>query len=160
MSDYKTTIKSNVVTVELDKKEVKITCANNKSGKAVMTALTQNPSIFGGNIYDFKKGLTSKDFKVKFKKKDYAETFYDNVMSIVSDPSVKTTDPEKSGTGAINDKINEILNNMNGSQTAPAGNAAPANNTGSSDNTMLYVGIGGAVLLVVIIGLLVWKMKK
>lgn len=148
MSDYKTTIKSNVVTVEPDKKEVKITCANNKSGKAVMTALTQNPSIFGGNIYDFKTGLTAKDFKVKFKKKDHAETFYDNVMSIVSDPSVVVTAPEESG-----------FYNMNNPKDGTTQNPEVPVASGETSSNMPLI-IGGAVVLLVVIGLVIWKLKK
>lgn len=159
MSDYKTKLKSNIQSIELDGKKVKIKTVNKNAGKLVIQLLTQN-SLFGSEIYDLKNDTIPKDFNVKYKNKDHAKTFYEKVMAIISDPSVGTTDPEKSGTGAISDVINDFLNNMNGAQTPPAGNAAPADNTGSGDNTMLYVGIGGAVLLVVIIALLVWKMKK
>lgn len=153
---YKTTIKSNVVAAELDKKEVKVTCHNNKGGKAVMTAMTQNPSIFGGEIYDIKKGLTSKDFKVKYKKKDYAETFYNNVMAIVSDPNIQTTSPESSGLDDLKDKLETVLQGQGGGeQPAPA----PAGDGGDdSSNTLLIV--GGAVALILVIVLAIWAASK
>ena len=149
---YKTTIKSNVIAVELDKKEVKITCHNNKSGKTVMAALTQNPSVFGGEIYDIKKGATAKDFKVKYKKKEYAETFYDNIMAIVSDKNVPTTSPESSGMEGIQDKLGSLLQGMGQEQAAPA--PAPAGDGDDSNKTLLIV--GGAVALVLVIGLAIW----
>lgn len=150
MSDYKTTIKSNVTTVELDGKVVKITCANNKAGNTVLTMLTQNASIFGGQNYDIKKGLTAKDFKVKYKKKDHAEDFYQNVMAIVSDPSVPTEDPVKSGMDNILDKENEKIDQ--GQEPAPA----PAKDSGNK--TLLI--IGGAVALILVIVLAIWAASK
>lgn len=137
MSDYKEIIKSNVMAVELDKKEVKITCQNNKGGKATITSLTQNISIFDGKSYDLKKGLTAKDFKFKFKKKDHAETFYNNLMDIVTDPSVKVPVQE------------------------PGPDGAPAPSAGSEDsgNKTLLI-IGGAVALILVIVLAIWAASK
>ena len=150
MSDYKTTIKSNVTAVELDGKEVKITCANNKAGNTVLQQITQNASIFGGQNYDIKKGLTAKDFKVKYKKKDHAEDFYQNVMAIVSDPSVPTEDPVKSGMDNMKDKVNEKADQ--GQEPAPS----PAEDSGNK--TLLI--IGGAVALILVIVLAIWAASK
>ena len=49
MTDFKTTLKSNIQSVELQKKKVKVTCANAKAGNLVITTLTQNISLLGGN---------------------------------------------------------------------------------------------------------------
>lgn len=151
---YKTTLKSNIISVELKKKDVKITCHNNKSGNAVMTALTQNISIFGGEAYDIKKGLTAKDFKVEFKKKDSAETFYNSITAIVSDPSVSTEAPVDSGLAGIQQQISTVLQGQ-GQEPAPA----PAGDGGDDSNTTALI-IGGVALFVLVIGLLIWKMKK
>ncbi len=142
MSDYKEIIKSNVMAVELDKKEVKITCQNNKAGKATLTSLTQNISIFDGKNYDLKTGLTAKDFKFKFKKKDHAETFYNNVMDIVTDPSVKVPVPAP--------------------EQEPGPDGAPAPSAGSEDtsgNKTVLI-IGGAVALILVIVLAIWAASK
>lgn len=159
MSDYKTTIKSNVQMVEWDKKEVKITCVNNKAGKTVLQQITQNASLFGGETYDIKKGLTAKDFTVKFKKKDHAEDFYNNVMAIVSDASVPTEDPVQSGMDNLKDKVNEKVDQfkeqMNqGQEPAPA----PAPTEDSGNKTLLIA--GGAVALILVIVLIVWATRK
>lgn len=152
---YKTLLKSNIISVELKKKDVKITCHNNKSGNAVMTALTQNISIFGGEAYDIKKGLTAKDFKVEFKKKDSAETFYNSITAIVSDPSVSTEAPVDSGLAGIQQQISTVLQGQ-GQEPAPA--PAPAGDDSDSNKTLLIV--GEAVALILVMALVIWAVKR
>ena len=151
---YKTTLKSNILSVELKKKNVKITCYNNKSGNAVMSAISQNASALGLVGHDIKKGLTAKDFKVEFKKKESAETFYDNVMAIVEDSSVSTEAPVESGLAGIQQQLSNVLQGQ-GQEPAPA----PAGDGGDDSNNTALI-IGGVVLFVLVIGLLIWKMKK
>lgn len=101
MTSFKTVLKSNIQSVELSKKKVKITCANKNAGNKVITTLGQNVSLFGSNNYDVKKGLDgAKDFTVKFDGKNgkaEAEAFYDNLIAITNDSSVPVEEPEKSG---------------------------------------------------------------
>ena len=151
---YKTILKSNIISVELKKKDVKITCHNNKSGNAVMTALTQNISIFGGEAYDIKKGLTAKDFKVEFKKKDSAETFYNSITAIVSDPSVSTEAPVSSG---LDDLTNQVGSALEATTSQPAAEA-PAGDDSDSNKTILIV--GGAVALILVMALAIWAVKR
>ena len=44
MTDYRVTLKSNIQSVEINKKNVKINCHNNNAGKLVVTTLNQNIS--------------------------------------------------------------------------------------------------------------------
>ena len=157
MSNYKTTIKSNVQMVEWDKKEVKITCVNNKAGKTVLQQITQNASLFGGENYDIKKGLTTKDFTVKFKKKDHAEDFYNNVMAIVSDASVPTEDPVPSGGDNMKDKFNDTVDKFK-DQMNQGQDPAPAPAEDSGNNTTII--IVGAVALVLVICLAIWAATR
>ena len=192
MTDFKTTLKSNIQSVELQKKKVKVTCANAKAGNLVITTLTQNISLLGGNNYDIDKGIDgAKDFHVKFKGKEEAQTFYDNLMNIVTDASVATVAPEKSGIQNLGEKVknaaqkvgeqvkNIVEQRMGGGapEEAPAIEAevaeevAPANPSeetmagissgneeGSSKKKIMI--IGGAVAIVLVLGIVLWKLKK
>lgn len=191
MTDFKSVLKSNIQSVELNKKKVKITCANKNAGNKVITTLSQNVSLFGSNNYDVKKGIDgAKDFNVKFDGKNgkaEAETFYKNLIAITNDPSVPTEEPEKSGVDkakeavktAVDNAVNTAKQAMGIPEAAPAPTASPSptaapgatavpaapggggsEDSEGSDKTMLYAGIGGAVLLVIIIGIVIWKSKK
>ena len=154
MSDYKTILKSNIMSVELKKKKVKIDNHSNKAGKTVISTLTQNPYIFGGSDYDIKKGLTAKDFTVKFNDKDSAEDFYDNIMAILSDKNVQAGAAVTSGVDALLDKV---IGNVNGQTTQQA--PAPALGDDSDDNKTVLI-IGGAVVLILVIVLVIWAAKR
>lgn len=155
MSDYKTILKSNIMSVELNKKKVKIDNHSNKAGKTVISTLTQNPYIFGGSDYDIRKGLTARDFTVKFDDKDSAENFYDNIMAILSDKNVQAGAAVTSGVDALLDKV---IGSVNGQTTQQAAATAPASGDDSDDKTILI--IGGAVILVLVIVLVIWAAKR
>lgn len=193
MTDFKTTLKSNIQSVELQKKKVKVTCANAKAGNLVITTLTQNISLLGGNNYDIDKGIDgAKDFHVKFKGKEEAQTFYDNLMNVVNDASVATVAPEKSGLQNLGEKVktaaqkvgetvkNAVEQRMGGGATeeapaleaeVPAEEVATAdlsaeamaglpsgNEDGGNKNKIMI--IGGAVAVVLVLGIVLWKLKK
>lgn len=197
MTDFKTVLKSNIQSVELSKKKVKITCANKNAGNKVITTLGQNVSLFGSNNYDVKKGIDgAKDFTVKYDGKNgkaEAEAFYDNLIAITNDSSVPVEEPEKSGWDKAKEATKEAIDKgieagkqalgipLAGQTAAPSATVVPpaaptaapsatavpeAPGTGGgseapegSDNKKLFI-IGGAVLLVIIIGIVVWKSKK
>lgn len=181
MTDYKVTLKSNIQSVELNKKKVKINCYNNKSGNLVITTLNQNTSIFNGHSYDINKGLDgAKDFNVKFDDKGHAEEFKNAIQAILNDASIVAENPEKSGLDNLKDKAGDILNRATDAflgpapetdapadapaADAPAGNApAGGGNGGGNDdsgNSKTLLIAGGAVLLVLVLVLVIWKTKK
>ena len=184
MTDYKVTLKSNIQSVELSKKKVKINCYNNKAGNLVITTLSQNSSIFGGHSYDINKGTTAKAFNVKFDEKGHAETFKNTIQAILDDQSVVAEEPEKSGIDNLKDKAGDILNRAtdiflgpapetdapetDAPADAPAGNApAGGGNSGGnsggdddSGNSKTLLIAGGAVLLVLVLVLVIWKARK
>lgn len=207
MTDFKSVLKSNIQSVELNKKKVKITCHNKNAGNKVITTLSQNVSLFGSNNYDVKKGIDgAKDFNIKYDGKNgkaEAETFYNNIIAIITDPNVTTGEAEKSAVEKAKETVKTAVDNaVNTAKQAmgippapsvtptpgaaptaaptatptpaptPAPTAAPgatavpaapgggSEDSEGSDKTMLYAGIGGAVLLVIIIGLVIWKSKK
>ena len=173
MSDYKSTIKSNIQSVELQKKKVKITCHNAKAGNLVITSLTQNAAIFDGKNYDIDKGIDgAKDFHVKFKDKDHAQKFYDNVMAIVTDNSVEVTEAEKSGWQNFAEKAKETAQKVGetvknavqtvAQETAPEGVESAAATTYApveTGNSNKIMSIGGAVAVVLVLGVVLWLKK-
>ena len=182
MTDYKVTLKSNIQSVELNKKKVKINCYNNKSGNLVITTLNQNTSIFNGHSYDINKGLDgAKDFNVKFDDKGHAEEFKNAIQAILNDASIVAENPEKSGLDNLKDKAGDILNRATDvflgpapapetdapadapAADAPAGNApAGGGNSGGNDdsgNSKTLLIAGGAVLLVLVLVLVIWAKK-
>lgn len=163
MTDYRVTLKSNIQNVELNKKNVKIDCHNNKAGQSVVTTLNQNIAIFGGNSYDINKGVTAKDFKVKFNSKDAAQEFYDNLKSIMNNNSIPTEPPQQSGLqnlmSGLKNTVNTVFDGATGETPEDTTPTAPTTPEDTSSSKMPLI-IGGAVLLVVIIGLVIWKMKK
>lgn len=193
MTDFKTTLKSNIQSVELQKKKVKVTCANAKAGNLVITTLTQNISLLGGNNYDIDKGIDgAKDFHVKFKGKEEAKTFYDNLMNVVKDASVATVAPEKTGLQNLGEKVKAkvqqvgetvkkaVEQSVGGGATeeAPALEAeVPAEEVATADlsaetmaglpsgnedggNKKKIMIIGGAVAVALVLGIVLWKLKK
>ena len=168
MTDYKTTLKSNIQSVELSKKKVKITCHNNKSGNLVITTLSQNSSIFGGHSYDINKGGTAKDFIVKFDDKDHAEEFKNAIQTILNDASIVAEAPEKSGIDNLKEKAGDIMNRATDvflgpadasvAETPAAETPAGGGNDDSGNSKTLLI-IGGAVLLVLVLVLVLWKKK-
>ena len=119
MTDYKSTLKSNIQSVELQKKKVKVTCANAKAGNLVITTLSQNMALFDGKNYDIDKGIDgAKDFHIKFKEKDHAKKFQENLNAIINDASVKTVDPEKSGWQNFAEKAKETVRKQDAKRRA------------------------------------------
>ena len=135
MTDFKSVLKSNIQSVELNKKKVKITCHNKNAGNKVITTLGQNVSLLGSNNYDVKKGLDgAKDFTIKYDGKNgkaEAEAFYKNLIAITNDSSVPVEDPEKSAIDKTKDTIKNAANTaLNTAKQAlgipsPAPTAAP-----------------------------------
>ena len=196
MTDYKSTLKSNIQSVELQKKKVKVTCANAKAGNLVITTLSQNMALFDGKNYDIDKGIDgAKDFHVKFKEKDHAKKFQENLNAIINDALVKTVEAEKSGLQNFAAKAKETVQKVGatvkniaeqrmGVAEAPAAAEAPAEeiaisetameetadlsksgmpsggNEGEGDNKKKIMIIGGAVAIVLVLGIVIWVSKK
>lgn len=179
MTDFKTTLKSNIQSVELDKKKVKVTCHNTKAGNLVITTFSQNIALFAGHNFDIEKGITAKDFKLKFDKKDHAKTFADNLNAILNDNSVSVEEGEQSGWDNFKEKAGDVFNKVGqtvkgaleqrmggGEESAdPAADpngamtGLPPGGGKESSNKKMFI-IGGAVLLVIVIALVIWKTKK
>lgn len=185
MTDYKSTLKSNIQSVELQKKKVKVTCHNAKAGNLVITTLSQNMALFDGKNYDIDKGIDgAKDFHVKFKEKDHAKNFQENLNAIINDASVKTVEAEKSGLQNFAEKAKETVQKVGatvkniteqrmGVAEAPAEEIAmeevadlsmsgmpSGGNEGEGDSHKKIIIIGGAVAIVLVLGIVIWVSKK
>lgn len=170
MTDYRTTLKSNIQSVEVNKKNVKIDCHNAKAGKLVITTLNQNTGIFGGNSYNIADGLTAKDFKVKFDSKEDAQEFHNNLVSILNDKTVPVEAAAKSGlqnvVAGVKNTVSTVISNVAGgtteTSTAPAAPSITSlqDNDDEESSSKMPLIIGGAVVLLVVIALVIWKLKK
>ena len=185
MSDYKSTLKSNIQSAELQKKKVKVTCHNAKAGNLVITTLSQNMAIFDGKNYDIDKGIDgAKDFHVKFKEKDHAQKFHENLTAIINDASVEVKEGEKSGWDNFKEKAGETFKKVgdtvkNIAEQRMAGGEAPVEdpsmeetaempttgmpaggNEGEGDSKKKIMIIGGAVAIVLVLGIVIWVSKK
>lgn len=177
MSDYKSILKSNITSLDgskIKKRDVKIKCKNAKAGELVISTISQNKSLFGG--YTMKKIATGidgkKDFTVQMEIRDGAQKFYDNVNAIINDPNVPLIEAEKSGVQNLAQQVKSTVSGVLSSVTGAAGvdstePAAPAitslqNNedTSSTSSSKMPLIIGGAVVLLLVIGLVIWKAKK
>lgn len=183
MTDFKTVLKSNIKSVEpkINNRNVKITCHNKNAGSKVIATISQNSKVlFGGyTMNNIATGGNDTDFTVKMEIRDGAQYFYDTLTAILNDQRVPTTEPEQSNLDKTKEQIKTGINNaVNNLKTtvlgippttptaAPSATAIPEalGNGGNeapegSDNKKLFI-IGGAVLLVIIIGLVIWKSKK
>lgn len=170
MTDYRTTLKSNIQSVEVNKKNVKIDCHNAKAGKLVITTLNQNTGIFNGNSYNIADGLTAKDFKVKFDSKEDAQEFHNNLVSILNDKTVPVEAAAKSGlqnvVAGVKNTVSTVISNVAGgtteTSTAPAAPAITSlqDNDDEESSSKMPLIIGGGVVLLVVIALVIWKLKK
>ncbi len=170
MTDFRVTLKSNIQSVEVNKKNVKIDCHNAKAGKLVITTLNQNTGIFGGNSYNIADGLTAKDFKVKFDSKEDAQEFHNNLVSILNDKTVQVEAAAKSGlqnvVAGVKNTVSTVISNVAGgtteTSTAPAAPAITSlqDNDDEESSSKMPLIIGGAVVLLVVIALVIWKLKK
>lgn len=130
MTDFKTVLKSNIQSVELKKKKVKITCANKNAGNKVITTLGQNVSLLGSNNYDVKKGLDgAKDFTIKYDGKNgkaEAEAFYNNIIAITNDSSIPVEEPEKSAIDKTKEAVKRTVDNAVNTAKEAMGISTPA----------------------------------
>lgn len=176
MTDYKSVLKSNIQSVELNKKNVKITCANANSGNLVITTITQNSNTLTDGTFDIAKGIDgAKDFKVKFDgkdAKDKTQAFYEKITDIINDSSVPVVLPEqskiKNAINSIKNTVQQVVGGGTAPSAAPDATSVPETATeyyeeeevASSSNSKMFI-IGGAViLLVLVIVLVIWKKKK
>lgn len=182
MTDFKTVLKSNIKTVDpqISKRNVKIVCLNKNAGTKVISTINQNTDyLFGGyKINKIATGATDKDFTVKMEIRDGAQYFYDTLMAVLNDKTVTVVEPEKSGAENFAEKmktgINNITEKIGGfigggglsgtsdmpleSSDMPAGMPAGSQSEGTDNKKILI--IGGAVLLVIVLALVIWKLKK
>lgn len=184
MTDFKTVLKSNIKTVDpkISKRNVKIVCLNKNAGTKVISTINQNTDyLFGGyKINKIATGGGDKDFTVKMEIRDGAQYFYDTLMAVLNDSTVPVVEPEKSGAENFAEKAKTTINNITEkiggfigggesslsgtsdmpleSSDMPDGMPAGSQSEGT-DNKKIMI-IGGAVLLVIILALVIWKLKK
>ena len=179
---YKSILKSNIKKVEpkIKKRNVKITCHNKNAGSKVISAITQNSNALCGGytMKDISTGGNDKDFIVKMELRDGAQSFYDNLMKILNDTSVPVEEPEKSNAQKTNENImatvGDVVDTVKTTVLGPSSAETPTASTPTSvpqstvgyqdgsgdDSNKTILLIGGAVFLVLVLILVIWKAKK
>lgn len=122
--------------VKKSKKKIQIKCSTIKDGKAVYSAIFEGWPTYAAYIDKVKSGLNYKDFTLKFDKEWATEEFYNILMNVKSDTSLKVTTTAHEQTSTETPKFDD--------PTAPA----PTNPTytGSSYTAPSYTAPGGSTL--------------
>lgn len=126
-----------ILSVEQNKKKVKIICKNRNEGKTVAEAISNNASYLMASGYeDLNKGVSYKDFTYKFGSKDEAEYFKNKIIE------VKNSSSSSSSSSSFSSSTSQDDVDVSG---------------GNSNTTVIII---AAVMAVVVIGLFVWMRSK
>lgn len=160
MTDFRVTLKSNILSIEnKNKKKVQIRCANNKSGNLVSTTISRNSNMLypGHKVKNIAYGISAKDFTIKFKNEAGAAALYENLQNILNDPTIPVEAPVESGLNNVKDGLLELGDRL--LDTYFPETSAPASAPPKNDNTTVIV-VGAAFVMLIVIILVVWKMQK
>lgn len=169
MADWKEIIQKGVSSLELTgigfakDKKVKVKCFSRGDRAEVFKVVNTHYADLGGAIPENESGEgAGSDFTLKFNSTIAAKTFRDAMIAVINQayssgddytpaPSGGSPAPSGGGTGS----------SSGGGYYVPA--TTPSDSTVSAstnNNSILYIGIGVAVLLVVVVGLVIWKKRK
>lgn len=136
---WKSDLRDGIVesTLNETKRLVRIQCTDKETGKSVASIISGHiKELAGGYTHkNIRQGFGYKDFRVVFNVRDGAKIFYDNLEAILS-----ATDDEYS------DDDLEDVEDIEDPEVVPTSTGVV-----SEDNTGLYLGIGAAVLVVVLL---------
>ena len=162
MADWKEIIQKGVSSLELTgigfakDKKVKVKCISRGDRAEVFKVVNTHYADLGGAIPENESGEgAGSDFTLKFNSTIAAKTFRDAMIAVINQAYSSGDDytpaPSGGGTGS----------SSGGGYYVPA--TTPSDSTVSAstnNNSILYIGIGVAVLLVVVVGLVIWKKRK
>ena len=156
MVDWKSCIKSGILGVNAEKDQVKINCRSKEDGAEVCSVINSHYEELGGAPKSVVKGSSYKDFRLKYSSSAKAKEVKEILDEIrnadyTKKPEDDTPAPSVPETSAPETPAPE---------TPAPETSAPETPVETSDNTVLYIGIGVAVLLVVVVGLVIWKKRR
>lgn len=159
-TNWKKLIKDGILGVDIySKDQVKITCRSKADGEDVYNVINSHYEELGGSPKSVVKGSSYKDFRLKYsssaKAKDVKEIL-DEIRNAdyTNKPEDDTPAPSAPETPAPETPASSA-------PETPA-SSVPSVETAveTSDNTVLYIGIGAAVLFAVVVGLVIWKKRR
>lgn len=132
------TLRDYIKSIEVKKKRVKITCENKTAGDEVREIVRlHSASLSGGGEKQYFQpiigGISNKDFTIRFKTEEAAETFKNNLQAIVD------------GTAGDEIDVDPVT-----------GEPYPAPEE-SNPHTLLIIAI---LIIVAAIGVFVWKKRR
>lgn len=157
-TNWKKIIKDGILGVDIySKDQVKITCRSKADGEDVYNAINSHYEELGGSPKSVVKGTSYKDFRLKYSSSAKAKEVKEILDEIRNaDYSKKPADTPAPETSSPETSV-----------PAPSAPETPASSAPSvetavetSDNTVLYIGIGAAVLFAVVVGLVIWKKRR
>lgn len=156
--------------VKKSKKKIQIKCTTVKGGKAVYSAIFEGWPTYAAYIEKVKSGINYKDFTLKFDKEWATEEFFNILLAVKADSSLKVqepapTPPPTPETDKFDDPTQPApTNNTNpttytGSTYAAPGSGAFTKIAGTTGNNNKTFIIAGAAVLVLVLVLVLLKRK-
>lgn len=156
--------------VKKSKKKIQIKCTTVKDGKAVYSAIFEGWPTYAAYIDKVKSGLNYKDFTLKFDKEWATEEFFNILLAVKADSSLKVqepapTPPPTTETPKFDDTTTPAPTNTTytgspytaPSYTAPGASALTKVKVTATNNKTLI--IAGAAVLVLVLVLVLVKRK-
>ena len=151
-TNWKKLIKDGILGVDIyQKDQVKITCRSKADGEDVYNVINSHYEELGGAPKSVVKGSSYKDFRLKYSSSAKAKEVKEILDEIRNADYTKKPEDDTPAPSAPKTSAPET----------PA-SSAPSVETAveTSDNTVLYIGIGAAVLFAVVVGLVIWKKRR
>ena len=151
-TNWKKLIKDGILGVDIyQKDQVKITCRSKADGEDVYNVINSHYEELGGAPKSVVKGSSYKDFRLKYSSSAKAKEVKEILDEIRNADYTKKPEDDTPAPSAPETSAPET----------PA-SSAPSVETAveTSDNTVLYIGIGAAVLFAVVVGLVIWKKRR
>lgn len=157
-TNWKKLIKDGTLGVDIySKDQVKITCRSKADGEDVYNVINSHYEELGGSPKSVVKGTSYKDFRLKYsssaKAKEVKEILDEIRNADYSNKPADTPAPEASvpETSVPETSVPE---------TSSPSEGVVETTVETSDNTVLYIAIGAALLLAVVVGLVIWKKRR
>ena len=159
-TNWKKLIKDGILGVDIyQKDQVKITCRSKADGEDVYNVINSHYEELGGAPKKVVKGLNYKDFTLNYSSTVKAKEVKEILDEIRNSDFTKKPEDDTPSSSVPESSAPET--SASSAPETPASSAPSVETTSeTSDNTVLYIGIGAAVLLAVVVGLVIWKKRR
>ncbi len=162
-TNWKKLIKDGTLGVDIyNKDQVKITCRSKADGEDVFNVINSHYEELGGSPKSVVKGTSYKDFRLKYsssaKAKEVKEILDEIRNADYSKKPADTPAPETSSPETSSPETSVPETSV--PETSSPSEGIVETTVETSDNTVLYIAIGAALLLAVVVGLVIWKKRR